>query len=102
MSRESIFPGWMCGCGSWRYYGPLLYSSVSYAEFKLRAEAAGYVNPDTARRLDPSLDISDRLEPYERFVFETACGHNGKGLMNEKARVFREQMREGLRAEGLR
>ena len=86
--------GWMFPVSQWKYYGKLLKEAKSYIEFAMMCAVHGYVNPDPNRRHDETLDLCNRHEPYEEFIFSTACGaHSRKSLYN-KARKFRDELIE--------
>jgi len=79
-----------------------LYESGSYAEFAMKSVMRGYVNPDSKRRHDETLDLIHRHEPYECFIYEEAASLRGAGKMNSKACKFRDEMIELEKENGER
>ena len=95
-------PLWMYPHCRWLFYGELLHKAKSYAEFAMMSVMKGFVNPDSARRHDETLNLIYRHEPYEDFIYEESGSHRGSGKMNAKARKFRDEMIELEKQNGER
>ena len=79
---------WMYPSCQWRYFGPILYKSKNYSEFKMRCCIAGYIGYMSGWHEERDIQC------YEEFIRNEACSIRGRGIMNKKARQFREQMEQ--------
>lgn len=70
----------------WKYFGPILYVSKTFSEFKMKCELIGYGGYASG------WDEENDIKCYESFIFAEACGWRGKGIMNKKAAMFRDEM----------
>lgn len=91
-NENTLDTPWMYPAYQWRIYGPLLHDASCYSEFVLNCIIRGYVNPDSSRRQDTTMNVIYRYEPYEQFILFEACNHRGTGKMNDKARKFRDEL----------
>lgn len=94
--KVDIFDGnheWMFPGSAGKFYLPLFDKATSYDEFALLANIHGYVDPDTTRRYDETLDLVNRYEPYESFIFEAAVS-GGYWSRHNKLQKFRNQLIE--------
>lgn len=90
--HHDIFPEWMNASMQWKFFGPILHAAQTYAEYEMLCSIHGYLNPDSHRRHSKKLPLECRYEPYEEFIFQEATSFRGHGLMNEKARTFRDEI----------
>jgi hypothetical protein len=85
-NMEEDPPEWIFPRMQWKYFGPILYKSRNYSEFKMRCQLMGYVGYTSG------WDEENGIPCYDHFILSEACHIRRTGVMNRKAQKFREQM----------